>query len=146
MQKRLINFVILILVVVQICVASAMAQGGLTIFGDVRITSDGNTLVPKEVLLVLRRVPDGEVGRQMVSSRGRYRFTNLKEGEYEIVAEADGKEIGRLTQIRVGGMTLSNSPYGYQNDLEIRWRPAGGQPAPGVISAADVYERPASTR
>jgi tetratricopeptide (TPR) repeat protein len=148
MQDKSIRFfiLILILVAIQIYPSSAMAQAGLTIFGDVRITSDGNALVPKDVLLILRRVPDGEVGRQMVSSRGRYRFTSLKEGEYEIVAEADGKEIGRLTQIRIGGMTLSNSPYGYQNDLEIRWRPRAAQPAGGVISAADVYDRPASTK
>ena len=121
-----------------------MAQG-LTIFGDVRITSDGNTLVPKDVLLILRRVPDGEVARQMVSSRGRYRFTGLESGEYEIVAEAEGKEVGRLTQIRIGDMTLSNSPYGYQNDLEIRWRNPT-QRAAAVISAADVYARSAATQ
>src|SRR5688500_20410115 len=83
----------------------------------------------------------------MVSSRGRYRFTNLKEGEYEIVAEVDGREIGRLSQIRIGGMTLSNSPYGYQNDMDFRLRAGGAQPAvTGVISAADVYDRPASTK
>jgi tetratricopeptide (TPR) repeat protein len=149
MQIKLISSVTLFLVLVAVHVnaPSAMAQGNLTIFGDVRITSDGNTLVPKDVLLLLRRVPDGEVARQMVSSRGRYRFTNLKEGEYEIVAESEGKEIGRLTQIRIGGMTLSNSPYGYQNDVEIRWRPGAAAPATGgVISAADVYERPASTK
>lgn len=147
-MQKIASFVtsILIVVAIQLHTPSANAQGGFTIFGDVRITSDGNTVVPKEVLLLLRRVPDGEVSRQMVSSRGRYRFTNLKEGEYEIVAEVDGKEIGRLTQIRVGGMTLSNSPYGYQNDVEIRWRPGTSTPnSGGVISAADVYDRPAST-
>jgi tetratricopeptide (TPR) repeat protein len=147
MQKKSISYVTLfvVLVAIQICAPSVMAQGSLTIFGDVRITSDGNTVVPKEVLLVLRRVPDGELARQYVSSRGRYRFTNLKEGEYEIIAEAEGKEIGRLTQIRIGGMTLSNSPYGYQNDVEIRWRPgAAAAPVTGVISAADVYKRPAA--
>src|SRR6185503_2930554 len=79
-----------------------------------------------------------------VSSRGRYRFTNLREGEYEIVAEAEGKEIGRLTQIRIGGRTLSSSPYGYQNDIEIRWNPGHAAPVAGVISAADVYKRPAA--
>jgi tetratricopeptide (TPR) repeat protein len=149
MQKKLTSIVtlLLVLVAIQSYAASAMAQGSLTIFGDVRITSDGNTVVPREVMLILRRVPEGEVGRQYVSSRGRYRFTGLKEGEYEIVAEAEGKEIGRLTQIRIGGMTLSNSPYGYQNDVEIRWRPGTAAPASGgVISAADVYDRPASTK
>lgn len=128
-----------------LCAPSALAQGNFTIFGDIRITNDQGTVVPREVLLLLRRVPDGEVGRQMVSSRGRYRFTNLKEGEYEIVAEVNGKEIGRLGQIRIGGMTLSNSPYGYQNDLDFRWRDTT-PPAGGVISAADVYERSATTQ
>lgn len=126
--------------------ATVMAQGGLTIFGDVRITSDDGVVVPKEVTLILRRAPDGEVGRQMVSSRGRYRFTNLKEGEYEIVAESNGKEIGRLQQIRIGSMTLSNSPYGFQNDLEFRWRPDAAPVSTGVISATDVYARPAATK
>jgi tetratricopeptide (TPR) repeat protein len=149
MQKKLNRFVTLfvVLAAIQSYAPSAMAQGPYTIFGDVRITSDGNTLIPKEVLLILRRVPEGEVGRQFVSSRGRYRFTSLKEGEYEIVAEVDGKEIGRLTQIRIGGMTLSNSPYGYQNDVEIRWRPGTTAPnTAGVISAADVYERSAANK
>jgi tetratricopeptide (TPR) repeat protein len=138
---------LLILVAAGLWTPAAMAQGNLTIFGDVRIVGEHNEVVAQEVTLILRRVPDGEVGRQMVSSRGRYRFTSLKEGEYEIIAEVNGKEIGRLTQIRIGGMTLSNSPYGYQNDLDIRWRsgaPAAG--AGGVISAADVYDRPASTK
>src|SRR5688572_17031462 len=148
MRKVISTFITLLLVLValQFCAPEAIAQGGFTIFGDVRVVGDHNEVVPKEVILILRRVPDGEVGRQMVSSRGRYRFTNLKEGEYEIVAEVDGKEIGRLTQIRIGGMTLSNSPYGYQNDLDIRWRPAGPPAVGGVISAADVYDRPAATK
>jgi len=138
---------ILVLAAIHWCGGLAFGQGSLTIFGDVRVIGENNVVVPKEVLLVLRRVAEGEVGRQMVSSRGRYRFTNLREGEYEILVEVDGKEIGRLGQIRIGGMTLSNSPYGYQNDLEFRWRPVSAQPAGGgVISAADVYDRPASTK
>ena len=148
MQKQIASLFALLLVVlaIQFGASSAMAQG-LTIFGDVRVVSENNTIVPKEVTLILRRVTDGEVGRQVVSSRGRYRFTSLKEGEYEIVVEVDGKEIGRVSQIRIGGMILSNSPHGYQNDLEFRWRSGASQPTgAGVISAADVYARPESTR
>lgn len=145
MQNRITTFITLLLalVVIQLCASSAMAQG-LVIFGDVRVISENNSVVPQEVTLILRRVPDGEVSRQMVSSRGRYRFSSLKEGEYEIVVEVDGKEIGRWSQIRIGS-TLSNSPYGYQNDLEFRLRSSAPPPGGGVISAADVYERPAST-
>lgn len=125
---------------------TVLAQGGQTLFGDIRVTGENNTVVPKEVTLILRRVPDGEVGRQTVSSRGRYRFTNLKTGEYEILVEVDGKEIGRLQTIMIRNQ-MSNSPYGHQYDLEFRWRPgATSPPAAGVIAAGDFYERPASTR
>jgi cytochrome c-type biogenesis protein CcmH/NrfG len=121
---------------------SALSQGGATLFGDVRVTAENSVvIVPQEVTLILRRVPDGEVGRQTVSSRGRYRFTNLKTGDYEIVVEVQGKEIGKLQQITVGG--LSNSPYGYQYDLDFKWK-APGIAKTGVISAADVYGRSAS--
>ena len=138
---------IVVLAAIHLCGSLAFAQQGLSIFGDVRVTSDNEGVVPKEVLLILRRIPDGEVARQYVSSRGRYRFNNLQEGEYEILAESEGKEVGRLSQIRIGGMNLSNSPYGYQNDLEFRLRSGASQSiGAGVISAADVYDRPASTK
>src|SRR4029079_13060450 len=119
------------------------AQGGQTLFGDVRVTSESGVEVPQEVTFILRRVTEGEVGRQTVSSRGRYRFTNLKVGDYEIVVEVEGKEVGRLQQVTVGG--LSNSPYGYQYDLDFKFK-TPSIPKGGVISAADVYERPEATR
>ena len=136
----------LILIAAYLSAANVLGQGGQTVFGDVRVTGDNNVVVPKEVMLILRRVPEGEVGRQTVSSRGRYRFTNLKTGEYEILIEVNGKEIGRVQQIMVRS-ELSNSPYGHQHDLDFRWRSDSSSTAvAGVISAADVYERPASTR
>jgi tetratricopeptide (TPR) repeat protein len=121
-----------------------LAQGGQTLFGDVRVTAENsNASVQQEVTLILRRTTEGEVGRQTVSSRGRYRFTNLKTGDYEIVVEVDGKEVGRLQQITVGG--LSNSPYGYQYDLDFRLK-APTAPKGGVLLASDVYERPATAQ
>lgn len=116
-----------------------VVQGGQTLFGDVHITADSGAVVPVEVTLILRRVTEGEVGRQSVSSRGRYRFTNLKTGDYEIAVEVGGREIGKLQQITVGG--LSNSPYGYQYDLDFRWKADANSSSAGVISAADVYDR-----
>ena len=135
----------LLFVLIAIFPGTVQAQGGQTLFGDVRITGENNEVVAKDVTLILRKVPDGEVGRQAVSSRGRYRFTNLTAGEYEIVVEAEGKEIARLQQIMVR-REMSNSPYGHQYDLEFRWRAGSApvQPVAGVISAADLYERPTS--
>ena len=144
-RVRLLSLV-LVLSATGLLSAKVLAQGGQTLFGDIRVTAENNTVVPKEVTLILRRVPDGEVGRQTVSSRGRYRFTNLKIGEYEILIEVDGKEIGRLQTIMIRNQ-LSNSPYGHQYDLDFRWRPGTTpQPAAGVIAAGDFYERPSSNR
>jgi tetratricopeptide (TPR) repeat protein len=141
---RRLTFLSLLLVLVGVLANTVLAQGGQTLFGDVRITTEDNSLVPQEVTLILRRAPDGEVGRQTISSRGRYRFTNLIAGDYEIVVEANGKEIGRVQQITIRNL-LSNSPQGNQYDLDFRWKPDTA-PAGGVISAADVYERPAATK
>jgi tetratricopeptide (TPR) repeat protein len=124
---------------------AAQRAGNRSLFGDVQITGEGDNVVAKEVTLILRRTPDGEVARTTVSSRGRYRFNNLEYGEYELVIEADGKEIGRVGPIYMRERDLSNSPYGFQYDLDFKWKP-GTQPAPGVISAADLYERPAATK
>ena len=80
MRKNWSSYLTLILVLAAMHLGGslAFAQTSLNIFGDVRVTSDNEAVVPKEVLLILRRVPDGEIARQWVSSRGRYRFTNLK--------------------------------------------------------------------
>jgi Tfp pilus assembly protein PilF len=148
MPKQRVQLLSLVLVLGATCLLSAnvFAQGGQTLFGDIRVTADNNTIVPKEVTLILRRVPDGEVGRQTISSRGRYRFTNLTVGEYEILVEADGKEIGRLQTIMIRNQ-MSNSPYGHQYDLDFRWRPSGAStPAAGVVAAGDFYERPSANR
>ena len=135
-MKRLGISIALIFLVVSFAFA---VQGGQTLFGDVRVTAENSDMsVPQEVTLILRHATEGEVGRQTVSSRGRYRFTNLKTGDYEIVVEVDNKEIGRLQQVTVGG--LSNSPYGYQYDLDFKLKvPAVTRG--GVISVADVYNR-----
>jgi len=144
LRKRLLLLSLMILGA-SILVTPVAAQGGRTLFGDVRITGEDNILIPKEVTIILRKVPDGELSRQVVSSRGRYRFTNLQEGEYELLIESDGKEIGRMTPIYMRARDLSNSPYGFQYDLDFKWKSAA-QPVGGVISAADVYERPVATK
>lgn len=145
-QRVQLLSLVLVLAVACLLPADALAQGGQSLFGDVRVTADNNTVVPKEVTLILRLVPDGEVGRQTVSSRGRYRFNNLKAGEYEILIEVDGKEIGRLQTIMIRNQ-MSNSPYGNQYDLDFRWRPGTtAPPVGGVIAAGDFYERPSSNR
>ena len=129
LRSRLLVLSLIILAAVVLAQPVAAQSGRTrTLFGDVRITGEDNNLVPQEVTIILRKVPEGEISRQTVSSRGRYRFNNLPEGEYELVIESDGKEIGRMSPIYMRDRDLSNSPYGFQYDLDFKWKSAAQPP------------------
>lgn len=114
-------------------------QGNMTLWGDVKIDdSRAATPAPSSVTVILYDQALKLIGRQNVSSRGRYRFTDLQRGEYEIVVEAEDREIAR-TRINL----VMSSDIGTRQDFEFEWKSAAA-PAPpaAVISAADVYNRP----
>lgn len=119
-------------------IAQRRSASGLTLFGDVKMKAkDGTT--PEESVTIVLYTTAGEVGRQIISNRGRYRFANLEAGEYEIAIEVQGNEIGRLRNITVGG--LSNSPYGFQQDLDFELKSPGTKTITGIVSADEVYVR-----
>lgn len=142
MKKRNRGRPLLLIIGIALVVLSSsfptLAQGGQTLFGDVKITG---TSVPPNVLLILYKEGGGEIGRQIVSNGSRYRFNNLVRGDYEIIVQANNNEIGR---VRVVISMLPSSFQGSQYDLDFAWKPAAT--SIGTISAADVYDRPASTR
>ena len=120
--------------------APALAQqGNMTLWGDVKIDdSKAATPAPSSVIVVIYNQAGRMVGRQTVSSRGRYRFTNLLAGEYEIVIEAEDREIAR-TRIDL----VMSSDIGTRQDFEFEWKSNAAPKSPvAVISAADVYDRP----
>lgn len=118
---------------------SGLAQGGQTLFGEVRIDASqlDKSSTPPSVTLVLYREGGGEVGRQSVSNRSRYRFINLVKGDYQLAIEADNNEISRL---RIVIRELSQSPYGFQQDLILALKPPRTEKA-GVLATADLYNR-----
>ena len=117
-------------------------RGGITLWGDVKIDdSKADTPGPSSVTVILYEETGKVVGRQNVASRGRYRFTNVLAGHYEIAVEADEREIARM---RIS--LILSSDIGIRQDFEFEWKPKPGAAAKqpeGVISAADVYNRPA---
>lgn len=123
----------------------ALAQkGAQVLFGDVKIDdgkAGGATLT--NVTIILYKDAVGEVGRQNVINGSRYRFSNLAEGDYELAIEVDNNEKARL---RVSVRGLSNSPYGFQQDLEFTVKPRGESSKPGVLSTADVYNRTSANK
>jgi tetratricopeptide (TPR) repeat protein len=121
---------------------AAAQQGTQTLFGDVKIdeTKAGEGPPPK-IMAILYKDAGGEIGRQPISNRSRYRFQNLVKGEYQLAIEVDSNEIARI-RIVIG--ELSTTPYGFQQDLEFALRPRGGA-KPGIVSA-DAYNRSSSNK
>lgn len=137
---------VLVVMLFALCIGPiALAQkGAQVLFGDVKIDdgkAGGATLT--NVTIILYKDAVGEVGRQNVINGSRYRFSNLAEGDYELAIEVDNNEGARL---RVSVRGLSNSPYGFQQDLEFTVKPKGEGSRPGVLSTADAYNRTSANK
>ena len=136
---------LLVLVVLFAFVAPAtMSQAGYTLWGDVKIDdSKAESPGPSSLTIVLYDQSTKIVGRQKIGSRGRYRFTNLRGGEYDIAIEVNGGEITRL-RLNLTGSTTSD----IRQDFDFEWKekPAARTNTAGTISAADFYDRPSANK
>lgn len=124
--------------------AQIFAQSGYTLWGDVKLDdSKADAAGPSSLTVILYDESTKVVGRQTVSSRGRYRFTNLRAGEYDLAIESETDEITRV-RLDLHGPTGSD----IRQDFEFEWKPklAGPKPIPGIISAADIYKRSSSNK
>ena len=134
----------LLVVIAFVTAPPAMSQAGYVLFGDVKIDdSKAATPGPSSVTIVLYDQSTKIVGRQTVSNRGRYRFANLRGGEYDIAVETNGNEIARL-RLQLTGTTASD----VRQDFEFEWKEnSGGRPnTTGVVSAVDFYDRSAPNK
>lgn len=119
-----------------------MSQSGYTLWGDVKIDdSKAEHAGPSSLTVVLYDQSTKIVGRQTIGSRGRYRFTNLRAGEYDIAIEANGSEFTR-TRLTITGNVNSD----IRQDFEFEWKEKPGTRNVGVVSAADFYDRPAANK
>jgi tetratricopeptide (TPR) repeat protein len=109
------------------------------IWGDVNVdVSKADVPGPARLYLILYNRLGLIVARQAVTPHGRYRFTNLTAGEYDLAVEVETGEITRFH------FNLSGSPGSdYRQDLQFEWktRPSHAKSKPGIISAADAYSR-----
>ena len=125
-------------VIVLMTAMPATSQSGYTLWGDVKIDdSKAEHAGPSSVTVVLYDQSTRIVGRQTIGSNGRYRFTNLRAGDYDIAIEANGGEVTRL-RLTLTGSTTSD----IRQDFEFEWKekPAARTNA-SVVSAADFYDR-----
>jgi len=131
---------ILLLLIALLMPVPAMSQSGYTLWGDVKIDdSKAANPGPSSVTVILYDPSTKIVGRQTIGARGRYRFTNLKAGEYDLAVEAEGGEITRLRMIITG----TTSDIRQDFDFEWKEKPSGRPSTTGVVSAADFYDRSA---
>lgn len=135
---------LLLMLTVFMAALPVMSQTGYTLWGDVKIDdSKAEHAGPSSVTVVLYDQSTRIVGRQTIGSRGRYRFTNLRGGEYDLAIEANGGEITR-TRLTITGNVNSD----IRQDFEFEWKekPAARTNSAGVVSAADFYDRPAANK
>ena len=94
---------------------------------------------PASFDIILYTTGGSMVGRQSVTNNGRYRFMNLRNGEYYLVVEMENSEIARLT-VTVASPTKTD----IRQDISLEWRPDAVDKRRGKvgnISVSDYYER-----
>ena len=141
MKFRITLSVLLLLLIT--FVTAAMSQSGYTLWGDVKIDdSKAASPGPSSVTVVLYDQSTKIVGRQTIGARGRYRFTNLRGGEYDLAVEADTGEITRMR------LTITGTTSDVRQDFDFEWKekPGARSNSTGVVSAADFYDRPAANK
>lgn len=118
----------------------AVRGGEHTLFGDLKVDeSQAEGMMPQVFHFVLVKRGGGSVlARQSVSNNGRYRFTNVANGEYEIIIEVDGTEVLRLPVL-----IHERFKTDVRRDVELQWRadPFKRREAKGTVSASAIYER-----
>ena len=118
---------------------SSYAQTNLTLWGEVKVKdSAADVKKPLSLNIVLYNLAGIVVGRQSVPSGGRYRFNNMRAGEYDLAIEVETNEIARV-HVMLGGMPGSD----FRQDLEFEWKAERTvKTKASTISAADLYDRP----
>lgn len=114
----------------------AATRRSFTLYGDLKVDeSQGGVQTSSMFDVVLYTVGKEVVARQSVDNGGRYRFSNVLNGDYYLAVELDNVEVARLT------LTIpANAVEHIRQDLEFRWKGAL-RSAGGVLSARDTYIR-----
>ena len=115
-------------------------SGENTLFGDFRIDESQVTgIKPISFDIILYTAGGNLVRRQSLTNNGRYRFMNLRNGEYYLVVEMENSEVARINV-----MVSAPGKVDIRQDISLEWRAdSAGKKREKVVSieAGDQYER-----
>ena len=113
-------------------------SGGKSLYGEISVEGEQlNNGKPVRVDLILYTESRNIVERNTVSGNSRYRFNNIPQGIYELVAEVDGSEVARV-RVDLRSPLVDD----VKQDLTFAWTSTGPRSSKAeTISAADGYER-----
>jgi len=123
-------------------------SGGKALYGEVIVEGEQlNNGKPVRVDLILYTESRNVFERNTVSGNTRYRFNNIPQGLYELVAEVDGVEVARL---RVDLRTPLVDDF--KQDVTLAWTSTGpncggaasASPAPHCSTTAGTSSTPTS--
>lgn len=143
-RKSIFAFIVSLAAILALTTVVYPQAGAHVLFGDVKVDESkvGGTPSPMAFHIILYTTTGNVLDRQVVPNNGRYRFSNVRNGEYDIGIEVDAVEIGR---VRV--MVQSAIRTDFQQDIALELKPGGNRaPKGSVVSAADLYERGSSTK
>ena len=113
-------------------------SGGKALYGEVTVEGEQlNKGKPVKVDLTLYTETRNIVERNTVSGNSRYRFNNIPQGIYELVAEVEGLEVARI-RVDLRSPLVDD----FKQDLTFAWTSTGPRPTKAnAVSAADQYQR-----
>jgi len=123
--------------------ATVTAQsGGHILFGDIKVDESNASRSTIATFQVLLYSESGNLlMRQTVSSNGRYRFMDLRNGRYEVAVEYETREIARITV-----SVQSSFKTDFRRDIELQWSSPPSNARTSVVSVADYYDRPQANK
>ena len=113
-------------------------RGVQTLYGDIKVDTQPGSESQKPLSLEVQLyIINGTlIGRQTVSANGRYRFTELRNGEYDVVVLSENHEIARV-RVRVESVYKND----FQQDITLEARADHRTTKAATVSVSDLYER-----
>ena len=113
-------------------------RGVHTLYGDVKVEAEpgAESSKPLSLEVQLYIINGTLVGTQTVTANGRYRFMELRNGEYDIVVLSENSEVARV-RVRVDAVYKND----FRQDIVLAARADHRTSRAATISASDVYER-----